>query len=80
MESVLEGYLHNLSDEVRGETKNAPITNAASEQVFSSFDRPIRERPHATTLNLESTILFETNRTAACLSGLMIVPKNITWK
>ena len=70
MESVLEGNLHNPSDELREETKNAPTTNAASERVFSSFDRLIRERPHATTLNLESTILFETNQTAAWLSGL----------
>ena len=70
MESVLEGNLHNPSNELREETKNAPTTNAASERVFSSFDRLIRERPHATTLNLESTILFETNQTAAWLSGL----------
>ena len=58
MESVLEGNLHDPSDELREETKNAPTTNAAYEQVCSSFDRLIRERPHATTLNLESTILF----------------------
>ena len=70
MENVLEGNLHNPSDELREETRNAPTTNAASEQVFLSFDRLIRERPHATTLNLESTILFETNQTAAWLSGL----------
>ena len=66
MESVLEGNLYNSSNELREETKNAPTTNAAFQRVFSSFDRLIRERPHATTLNLESTILFETNQTAAC--------------
>ena len=77
MESVLEGNLHNPSDELREETKNAPTTNAASERVFSSFDRLIRERPHVTTLNLQSAILLETNETVAWLSG---VPKNITWK
>ena len=65
MESVLEGNLHSPSDELREETKNAPTTNSASERVFSSFDRLIRNRTHATTLNLENTILFETNQTAA---------------
>ena len=60
MESVLEGNLHDPSDELREETKNAPTTNAASKRIFSSFDRFIRERPHATTLNLESTILKQT--------------------
>ena len=50
--------------------KNAPTTNAASERVFSSFDRRIREKPYGTTLNLESKILFETNQNAAWLSGL----------
>ena len=70
MESVLEGNLHNPSNELTEETKNAPTTNAASERVFSSFDRLTREKPHATTLNLESNILFETNQTAAWLRGL----------
>ena len=65
MENVLQGNLHNASEELIEETKNALITNAASERVFSLFDRLIRERPHVTTLNLESTILFETNQTAA---------------
>ena len=65
VENVLQGNLHNVSEELIEETKNALITNAASERVLSLFDRLIRERPHATTLNLESTILFETNQTAA---------------
>ena len=56
MESVLEGNLHNPSGELREETKNAPTTNTGSESVFSSFHGLIRERPHATTSNLESTI------------------------
>ena len=70
LESLLEGNLHNPSNELTEETKNVPTTNATSERVFSSFDRLTRERPHATTLNLESTILFETNRTVAWLRGL----------
>ena len=70
MESVLEGNQHSPSDKLREEAKNAPTTNAASERIFSSFDRLIRERPHTTTLNSESTILFETNQAAAWLSGL----------
>ena len=70
MENVLEGNLHNPSDQLREETKSVPTTNAASKQVFSSFDRLTRERSRATTLNLERKILFETNQTVAWLSGL----------
>ena len=81
MENVLEGNLHNPSDQLREETKSVPTTNAASEQVFSSFDRLTRERSHATTLNLERKILFETNQTVAWLSGLDdSTKKKITWK
>ena len=76
MESVLEENLHNSSGEPREETKNAPTTNTRSESVFSSFDGLIRERQHATTLNLESTILAETNQTAPWLSGLDVSTKN----
>ena len=76
MESVLEGNLHNPSGELREETKNAPTTNTGSECVFSSFHGLIRERQHATTLNLESTILAETNQTAAWFSGLDDSTKN----
>ena len=63
MESVLEGNLQNPSDELREEAKSTPTTNAASERDFSSIDRLISERPHATTLNLESTVLWKTNQT-----------------
>ena len=63
MESVLEGNLQNPSDELREEAKSTPTTNAASERIFSSIDRLISERPHATTLNLESTVLWKTNQT-----------------
>ena len=45
-------------------------TNSLSERVFGSFDRYMREKPNTTTLNLESTILFEINKTSSLLSGL----------
>ena len=71
MKDVLEGgNLHNPSEELRQQTKDAPTTNNVSERVFGAYDRHMRERPNATTLNLESTILFETNKTGAWLGSL----------
>ena len=55
MEEVLCGKLHNPSEELRNEVAMAPTTNSVSERVFGSFDRYMREKPNATTLNLEST-------------------------
>ena len=63
MESVLEGNLQNPSNELREEAKSTPTANAASERVFSSIDRLISERLHATTFSLESTVLCKTNQT-----------------
>ena len=63
MESVLEGNLQNPSNELREEVKSTPTANAASERVFSSIDRLISERLHATTLSLESTVFCKTNQT-----------------
>ena len=71
MKDVLEGGpLANPSAQLREETKSSPTTNALSERVFASYDRLIRQRPNATTLNIESTILFETNKTSDWLNGL----------
>ena len=47
-----------------------PGTNSVSEIVFGSFDRYMREKPNATTLNLESPKPFETNKTSSWLNGL----------
>ena len=63
MESVLEENLQNPSNELREEAKSTPTANAAPERVFSSIDRLISERLHATTLSLESTVLCKTNQT-----------------
>ena len=56
-----------------------PSINAFSERVFGSFDRYIREKPNATTLNLEVTILSETNKTSSWLNGLDISTKNLVF-
>ena len=77
---MLEGNLSNPSDKHREKRKNATTANTASKWVFSSFNRIISERPHATILNLESTILSERKQIAACLSGFDDSTKNITWK
>ena len=70
MEEVLHGKLYNPSEELRNEVAMAPTTNSVSKRVFGSFDRYMREKPNATTFNLESTILFETNKTSSWLNGL----------
>ena len=55
----------------------APTTNSVSERVFGSFDRYMREKLNATTSNLESAILFETNKTSSWLNGLNTSTKNL---
>ena len=77
MEDVLQGKLHNPSEELRDEVAMAPATNSVSERVFGSFDRYMREKPNATTLNLESTILFETSKTSSWLNGVDASTKNL---
>ena len=39
MEEVLQGKLHNPSEELRNEVAMAPTANSVSERVFGSFDR-----------------------------------------
>ena len=77
MEEVLHGKLYNPSEELKNEVAMTPTTNSVSERVFGSFDRYMREKPNATTLNLESTILFETNKTSSWLNGLDTSTKNL---
>ena len=77
MEEVLQGKLNNPSEELRNEVAMAPTTNSVSERVFGSFDRYMREKPNATTLNLESATLFETSKTSSWLNGLDASTKNL---
>ena len=77
MEEVLHGKQYNPSEELRNEVAMAPTANSVSERVFGSFDRYMREKPNATTLNLESTILFETNKTSSWLNSLDTSTKNL---
>ena len=77
MEEVFQGKLHNPSEELRNGVAMAPTTNSVSERVFGSFDRYMRKKPNAPTLNLESTILFETNKTSSWLTGLNTFTKNL---
>ena len=62
MEEVLQGKLHPLSEELKNEVVMAPTTNSVSEKLFRSFDRYMKEKPNATTLNLGSTTLFKINK------------------
>ena len=79
MEEVLQGKLHNPSEELRNEVAMAPTTNSVSERVFGSFDRYMREKLNAATLNLESTILFETKKNFLWLNGLDTLLKICIW-
>ena len=73
MEEILQGKLHNPSM-----AAIAPTTNSVSERVFGSFDRYMREKPNATTLNLDSTILFKTNKTSSWVN-VWILLKICIW-
>ena len=61
-EEVLQGKLYNSSEKLRNEVAMAATTYSVLERAFGSFDQYMREKPSATTLNLESTILFQTNK------------------
>ena len=79
IEEVLQGKLHNPSEKLRNEVAMAPTTNSVSERVFGSCDRYMREKLNAATLNLESTILFETNKNFLWLNGLDTLLKICIW-
>ena len=51
------------SEEKRCQTQSVPKSNTVSEQDFAQLDRFIREKPNATTIALESLILFSNNKT-----------------
>ena len=57
MEEVLQGKLHNPSEEFENEVQAAPTTNSVSEREFGSFDRYMREKPNTTTLNQQNFLL-----------------------
>ena len=57
MEEVLQGKLHNPSEEFKNEVQAAPTTNSVSEREFGSFDRYMREKPNTTTLNQQNFLL-----------------------
>jgi len=55
----LPGGIHdNPSEEKRCQTQSVPKTNTVSERDFAQLDRFLREKPNATTIALESLILF----------------------
>ena len=46
------------------ETKSVPLTNVAPERDFAVLDRLIFHKPNATTIALESIILYSHNKTS----------------
>ncbi len=67
----LPGGVHqeSRSREYEAETASVPNTNTVSERDFAQLDRYLREKPNATTVALESLILFSNNKTKAWLEG-----------
>ena len=65
----LPGGVHQESrdGEYEAQTASVPTTNTVSERDFAMLDRYLREKPNATTLALESLILFNNNKTMAWL-------------
>ena len=60
----LPGGVHDKSsEEKRCQTQSVPKTNTVSERDFAQLDRFLREKPNATTVALESLILFSNNKT-----------------
>ena len=80
MEEVLQGKKQNPSDKLRKEVAMEPPTNSVSERVIGSFDRYMREKLNATTLNLESTILFEKSKIYFLVNSLDTSTKICIWK
>ena len=51
------------------ETKSVPLTNVAPERDFTVLDRLISHKPNATTIALESIILYSHNKTSNWLKN-----------
>ena len=79
MEEVLQGKKQNPSDKLRKEVAMEPPTNSVLERVIGSFDRYMREKLNATTLNLESTILFEKSKIYFLVNSLDTSTKICIW-
>ena len=64
-----DGKYHNPYALRTAETKSVPKINIISERDFAKFDQFLREKPNATTLSLETMIMFTNNMKALCLSS-----------
>jgi len=63
------GQYHSVTDKrLIEETANVPTTNVQPEREFAIFDRLLREKPNATSIALESMILFSHNKTSKWLN------------
>ena len=62
-----EGPLSEPSDSLLEETKSVPKSNTVSERDFAKLDRYLLEKPNASTLALESLVLFSNNKTSEWL-------------
>ena len=63
MDHIPGGIHNNPNEEKRCQTQSIPKTNTVSERDFAQLDRFLREKPNATTITLESVILFNNNKT-----------------
>lgn len=62
------GRYDNIDETLREESRSVPKTNTISERDFAQLDRLLREKPNASVLSLEATILFSNNKTAKWLN------------
>jgi len=71
MKEVLPGgVFDNPPDVLREQVQGTSTTNALSERCFGMSDALMRTRPNATTLNIESTVLFKQNNTHDWISNM----------
>ena len=61
-------YYDHLTPQLQNETSSVPKANTVSECDFAKLDRLLREKPNASTLTLESTVLFSKNKTAKTMA------------
>ena len=62
------GNFDNADETLIRDTISVPKTNTVSERDFAELDRLLTEKPNASILSLEATVLFANNKTAKWLN------------
>ena len=75
-----DGIYSSFNNDLREEVASVPTTNVAPERDFAMLDRLLREKPNATTIALESMILYSHNKTSNWLDQKASEEKEILHK